>query len=80
VLVDPAQDLVAVDLAQHHLRHAHRGHRERHAPPVDVEQRQGVQVDVAVAHPGVPPEGRRVEPQVAVGELHALRRAVVPEV
>jgi hypothetical protein len=78
VLVDAAQDLGAVDLAQHDLRHAHAGDRVRHAPAVAVEHRQRVQVHVAVAHAHVPAEGRRVEPQVAVGELHALGRAVVP--
>ena len=51
--LDPAQDLGAVDLAQHDLLHAEAGHRERHAPAVGVEHRQRVQVDVAVGDAGV---------------------------
>ena len=70
--VDAAQDLGAVDLAQHDLGHAHGGGGVRHAPAVAVEHRQRVQVDVAVADAGLPAEGGGVEPQVAVGELHAL--------
>ena len=42
--VDPAQDLGAVDLAQHDLLRAHAGDRVRHAPAVAVEHRQRVQV------------------------------------
>ena len=72
VLLDPPQDLHAVDLAQHDLGHAHAGHRERHPPAVAVEHRQRVQVDVAVADAGVPAERRGVDPDVAVGHLHAL--------
>ena len=50
VLVDAAQDLGAVDLAQHDVPAAHAGDRVRHAPAVAVEHRQRVEVDVAVAH------------------------------
>ena len=73
VLLDPAQDLGAVDLAQHDVLRPQAGHRERHAPAVGVEHRQRVQVDVAVADPGVQAERHRVHPDVAVGDLHALR-------
>jgi hypothetical protein len=72
VLVDAAQDLGAVDLAQHDVGDAHGGCRIRHAPAVAVEHRQRVQVDVAVRHRGLPAERRGVDPQVPVGELHAL--------
>ena len=72
MLLDAAQDLGAVDLAQHHLRHPETGHRVRHSPAVAVEHRQRVQVDVAVGGGGVQAEGDRVDPEVAMGELHAL--------
>ena len=72
VLLDPAQDLGAVDLAQHDLRDAEAGHRERHAPAVGVEHRQRVEVDVAVGDGRVHRERHRVDPDVAVGDLHAL--------
>ena len=72
VLLDPTQDLGAVDLADHDLGHAQPGHRERHPPAVGVEHRQRVEVDVAVAHAGVQPERHRIDPDVAVGDLHAL--------
>ncbi len=53
-----------------------RAHRRsigvRHAPAVAVEHRQRVQVHVAVGHADVPAERHRVDPQVAVGQLHAL--------
>ncbi len=48
------------------------GGHERPAPAVGVEHRQRVQVDVAVADPGVQAEGDRVGPDVAVGDLHPL--------
>ena len=73
VLLDAAQDLRAVDLAQHDVPAAHPGERVGHAPPVAVEHRQRVEVHVAVGHAGVPAERRRVEPHVAVRELHTLR-------
>ena len=38
-----------------------------------MEHRQRVQVDVAIGHARVPAERRRVDPHVAVRELHALR-------
>ena len=44
-----------------------------HAPPVAVEHRQRVQVHVPVGHLHVHREGDRVQPDVAVGELHSLR-------
>ena len=71
-LLDPAQDLGAVDLAQHDLRGAHAGHRERHAPAVGVEHRQRVEVDVAVGDAVCRPNVVGVDPDVAVGDLHAL--------
>ena len=78
--LDARQDLLAVDLAEHHVGPAHAGHRVRHSPAVAVEHRQGVEEHVAIAHAGVPPEHGRVEPAVPVRELDALRRAVVPDV
>ena len=52
--------------------HAHGGQGVGHPPAVAVEHRQGVQVGVAVADAGVPPEDRRVGPEVAVRHLDAL--------
>jgi hypothetical protein len=72
VLLDAAEDLGAVDLAQDVLGGAHAREREGHAPAVAVEHRQGVEVDVAVVDAGVPAEGGGVQPQVAVRQLHAL--------
>ena len=72
VLLDPPEDLGAVDLAKHDLRHAEPRGRERHAPAVRVEHRQRVQVGVPVADAGMQAEGHRVDPDVAVGDLHAL--------
>ena len=71
-LLDAAQDLGAVDLADDDLRDTEAGHRERHAPAVAVEHRQRVQVDVAVGHAGVQRERHGVGPDVAVRDLHAL--------
>ena len=48
------------------------GQRERHTPPVGVEHRQRVQIDVAVCCRCVQGESGRVDPDVAVGDLHAL--------
>jgi hypothetical protein len=67
-----AQDLLPVDLADDHLARAHGGERIRHAPAVAVEGRQGVEVDVAVAHPHVPTEDDGVEPAAPVRELDTL--------
>ncbi len=72
VLLDALEDLGAVDLTQHDVGRAHRGRGERMAPAVGVEHRQRVEVDVAVRHRGLPAEHRRVEPVVAMGQLHAL--------
>ena len=47
--------------------------RVQHAPAVAVELRQRVQVHVAIVDAEVPAERRRVQPDVAVGQLHALR-------
>ena len=74
VLAHAPQDLGAVDLAQHDVAAAHAGDRVRHAPAVAVEHRQRVQV----ARRGrstrrVPAEHGRVQPDVAVRELHTLR-------
>ena len=52
---------------------AHPGHRVEHAPAVAVELGEGVQIDVTVVHTHVPAEDRRVQPDVAVGQLHPLR-------
>ena len=80
VLLDPAQDLGAVDLAQHDLRHAQAGHRERHAPAVGVEHRQRVQVDVAVGDAGVHPKVTALVQMLRWVSCTPLGRAVVPEV
>jgi len=40
--------------------------------PFAMEHRQRVQVHVAIVHAGVKPEGRGVDPQVAMRELHAF--------
>ena len=72
VLLDALEDLGAVDLPQHDVLGAHAGRRERVPPPVGVEHRQRVQVDVAVVDRRLPAEDRRVEPVVAVRQLHAL--------
>ncbi len=73
VALDPAQDLRAVHLAQDDVTPTHAGHRVRHAPAVAVELGQRVQVHVPIVHAHVPAEGGGVDPQVAVGQLHALR-------
>ncbi len=73
VAVDPTEDLGAVDLAQRHLGHAHGRRGPGHAPPVGVEHRQGVEVDVTVGDAGVPAEHGGVHPAVPVCELHSLR-------
>ena len=70
---DAAQDLAAVDLAQDHLGHAEAGAGEREPPAVGVEHRHRVQVDVAVGDAQVQGHRRRVQPQVAVRQLDALR-------
>ena len=72
VALDAPQDLGPVDLAQDHLGHAHGGRGVGHPPAVAVEHRQRVQVDVSIGDGGLPAERARVEPQVPVGELHAL--------
>ena len=71
--VDAPEDLRSVDLAQHHVRAAHPGDRVHHPPAVAVEHRHGPQVDVAIAHAGVPAERERVDVEVAVRQLHPLR-------
>ena len=70
--LDPAQDLLAVDLAHDDLGRAHARHRIGHAPPVAVEHGQRVHEHVPVGDGRVPAEGGRVEPAVPVGELDAL--------
>src|SRR6266542_948047 len=69
---DPAQDLLAVDLADDDLACPDARDRIRHAPAIAVEGRQGMEVDVAVGHAEMPPERHGIEPEVAVGELHPL--------
>ena len=70
---DAPQDFGAVHLAQHDVTPAEPGHRVRHAPAVAVEHRQRVQQDVVVVERRVQAEHGRVEPDVAVRELDALR-------
>jgi hypothetical protein len=72
VLLDATEDLGAVDLAEDDVLPAHGGHDVGHAPAIAVEHRERVEVDVAVAHEGVPAEDGGVEPQVPVGHLDAL--------
>jgi hypothetical protein len=72
VLLDASQDLGTVDLADDDVLAAHPGDRVVHPPAVAVELREGVQVHVAVAHADVPAERGRVEPDVAVRQLHPL--------
>ncbi len=72
MLVDPAQDLGAVDLAQHDVASTHPGDGVQHPPAVAVELRERVQVDVAIADPEVPAERRGVQPDVAMRDLHAF--------
>ena len=72
VPLDPPQDLGAVDLAQHDVRPAHPGDRVGHAPSVAVEHRERVEVHVAIGDAALPSERGRVDPDVAVRELHAL--------
>ena len=70
--VDAAEDLGAVHLADDDVPATHARDRVRHSPSVAMEHRQGVQVHVVVVHAGLPPEDGRVDPAVAVRELHAL--------
>ena len=70
--LDPAEDLHAVDLAQDHVGPAHARDGVQHAPSVAVELGERVQVRVTIAHAHVPPEDRGVEPQIAVGQVHAF--------
>ena len=70
--LDPAQDLGAVDLAQDDLRHPHARHGERHSPAVAMKHREGVDVDVAIADPGVQAEGHGIDPDIAVSRLDTL--------
>ena len=72
MLLDPAKDLRPVDLAKVHLRNAHCGRRVGHAPPVAVELRKRVEIDVTVVYAGVPAEDGSVAPQVAMRHLDAL--------
>ena len=72
MLVDPTEDLGSVDLAKHDVRPTHARQTKGHAPAIDVEQRQGVQIDVAVGHAEMEREGHGVDPQVPVGQLHTL--------
>ncbi len=72
VLFDTTEDLGAVDLAQHDVPAAHAGDGVDHAPAVAVELGERVQVQVAVADAHLPAERGGVDPEVAVGALHAL--------
>lgn len=73
LLLDAAQYLLPVDLAQHDVAAAHPGDGIGHAPPVAVEHREGVEKHVAICDAGVPTEGHRVQRAVAMGQLDALR-------
>ena len=72
VLLDTTQNLGSVDLAQHHVCSAHAGDGVHHSPTVAMELRERVQVHVAIVDSHLPAERGRVQPQVAVSQLHAL--------
>ncbi len=72
VVTHPTQDLGPVDLADHDLLRSHPGGCEGVSPAVGVEHRQRVQEYVAVGQGDVQAEGDRVDPDVAVRDLHAL--------
>jgi hypothetical protein len=68
-----AQDFRAIDLAQDDVFSTHARDRVDHAPPIAMELGQSVQIHVAVVHAHLPSERRRVDPQIAVRQLHAFR-------
>ena len=72
VLGDAPQDFGAVNLAQHHLRCACSEESEGHSPAVAVEHGEGVEIHIVIAHAGRPAESDGVEPDVAMGHLHAF--------
>ena len=72
VLGDAAQDFGAVNLAEHHLGRACSEEGEGHSPAVAVEHGEGVEIYIVIAHACRPAEGDGVEPDVAVGHLHAF--------
>jgi hypothetical protein len=78
VLLDAAQDLGAVDLAQDVLGGAQAREREGHAPAVAVEHRQRVEVDVAVVDAGVQANVVAFSHKLRCVSCTPLGRAVVP--
>ena len=75
VLGDAAQDFGAVNLAEHHLGRTRAEEGEGHSPAVAVEHGEGVEVYIVIAHACRPAECNGVEPDVAVGHLHAFGTA-----
>ena len=72
MLVDPPQDLGAINPALDDLLGSQPDKAEGHAPAVAMEHRQGVQVDVTFPDTCVHGEGHRVDPDVAMGQLHSF--------
>jgi hypothetical protein len=73
VFRDAAQDLGSVDLADDDVSSTHAGRCICHSPTVAMKLRQGVQVHIAIVHPEMPTERGRVDPEIAMGQLHPLR-------
>ena len=73
MLLDAPEYLGTIDLAQHDVLPTHPGDGVGHAPAVAMEHRKRVEVHVAVVHSGLPSERGRVDPDVAVRHLDALR-------
>ena len=44
-----------------------------HSPTIAMELRQGMQIDIAIIDTHLPTKGGRIQPQVAMRELNALR-------
>ena len=72
---DAVEDFCAVHFAEHHLGRARAEEGEGHPPAVAVEHREGVEIDIVIAHACRPAESYGVEPDVAVGHLHAFGAA-----
>ena len=75
MLGDAPQDFGAVYLAEHHLGCACSEESEWHTPAVAVEHGEGVEIHIVIAHACHPAEGDGVEPDVAMGHLHAFGAA-----
>jgi len=73
VLFDATQNLRTVDLAQHDVLCAHSRDGVENAPTVAMELRECVKVHIAIVDAELPAERDRVQPDVAVRQLHTLR-------